>query len=143
MNGSEFSAGNSKRGNASEAFNENTYDESDSEVATSEYDDSDDKMYLGSESHIGIHTYGDKQGLVISDSDHSREEEILDEKPSSNKGIVEIKQERKSDNVTDTMGREAMRGRSLWGIGRGSERHRIEKVDEEEGNQKKKAIFPF
>ena len=72
LNGSGFSSGNCKRGNKSEAFNENVYDESESEVATGEYGDSDDKMYLGGESYIGIHTYSHQQELVISDSDHLR-----------------------------------------------------------------------
>ena len=72
LNGRDFSSGNGRRGNESEAFNENVYEKSESEVATSEYGDSDDKIYLGSESHIGIHTY-----TVMQDYDHSREEKIL------------------------------------------------------------------
>ena len=96
MNGSGFSSINGKRGSESDAFNENVYDKSESEVATSEYGN---KMYLGSKSHIGLHSYSDQHELVNSDSNVSRKEKILDGKPSSNDGIVVIQQESASDNV--------------------------------------------
>ena len=57
-----------------------------------------------------------------------------------------IKQEIESDNVTDTWGRSRSKeatGRSLWGIGRGSERHRIRGVDEEERKSEEESNFSF
>jgi hypothetical protein len=122
INGSGVSLGNIKRGNESESFNDNVY----------ENNDSVDKTYLGSESHIGIHTYGDQQELVISNSDNSREEKILDGNSSSNEGKVGIEQESESDNVTDKMGRnrsKEARGRSLWGMRRGSERQILDQEE--------------
>jgi hypothetical protein len=67
MNRSGVSLGNIKRGNDSEAFIDNVYEKS----------DSGDKMYLGNESHIGIHTYGDQHEFLISDPTALRKEKIL------------------------------------------------------------------
>ena len=143
LNGSGFSSGKGKRGSESDAFNENVYDKSESEVATSEYGD---KMYLGSKSHIGLHSYSDQHKLVNSDSNVSRKEKILDGKPSSNDGIVVIEQESASDNVTDTRDRrrsKEARGRSLWGMGRGSERHRLEEESEGDRKSEEESNFSF
>ena len=98
-------------------------------------------MYLGSELHIGIHTFGDQHELVTSDSNIYQKEKILYEKPSLNDGVVVIEQEIESDNVTDRRARSRSimaRGRSLWGMGRESER-----VVEEERKAEDESMFSF